>query len=365
MAKLNEEQKNILLEFVEGNDNIAKAKFTSKFGAKDAADAWREVTVKLNSCGGAVKQWKEWRKTWQDIKTFTKAKVAALVREGGKTGGDPPSVDELTSYQMRVYQLLGSNAVMGHQHTKESQIIVQTELEAGNPRNPSCSTPSFHPDSTSPTSLPTVIITSPNISTYSSQNPNTKILNVSTTSIPTPSTFTTTPSNISRQNPPSPAIIPIQTPICPNTTSDQAPSTPTTTSQQNKPPKQAGKAGMESKYRRILTLSVLHLYFLHYVRREKELIDVEREKAVKEEKMMAMQERRLRLQEKQVELESRRLELEERRLRVEEESLLMQVEIDPVFQQAPPSSLKHTIALLDNAPGTAKAPVESLLWRIW
>ncbi|XP_046387576.1 uncharacterized protein LOC124157117 [Ischnura elegans] len=241
MAKLNEEQKNILLEFVEGNDNIAKAKFTSKFGAKDAADAWREVTVKLNACGGAVKQWKEWRKTWQDIKTFTKAKVAALVREGGKTGGGPPSVDELTSYQRGVYQLLGSNAVMGHQHTKESQIIVQTELEAGNPRNSSCSTPSFHPDSTSPTSLPTVIITSPDISTYSSQIPNTKILNVSTTSIPTPSTFTTTPSNISRQNPPSPAIIPIQTPFCPNTTSNQAPSTPTTTSQQKKPPSKLEK----------------------------------------------------------------------------------------------------------------------------
>lgn len=51
------------------------------------------------------------------------------MREGGRTGGGPPLVDELTGYQQRVYKIVGSNAVMGHQGTKESQIIVQVRCE--------------------------------------------------------------------------------------------------------------------------------------------------------------------------------------------------------------------------------------------
>jgi hypothetical protein len=50
------------------NENTKKGKLKHNFSAKDAAKLWQEVTVKLNSCLGPKRSWKEWRKVRMKFK---------------------------------------------------------------------------------------------------------------------------------------------------------------------------------------------------------------------------------------------------------------------------------------------------------
>nr|CAD7464263.1 unnamed protein product [Timema tahoe] len=118
------EQKLILLDFVERNEDIKRGKLTQQFTAKDAAKLWEDIAKILNACAGASKGWKEWRKTWQDIKTHVKGKAAALSRELGKTGGGPSVEEELNDFQKRVLQIIGPNLTFGHTNTNESVVIL-------------------------------------------------------------------------------------------------------------------------------------------------------------------------------------------------------------------------------------------------
>ncbi|XP_046385053.1 uncharacterized protein LOC124155353 isoform X2 [Ischnura elegans] len=121
--KLTTEQKRILLEFVEGNDAIAKNRLNIKFTAEDSKAMWMDITEKLNACNGPKKNWKGWRKSWSDIKTFTKAKAAAYMKEGRKSGIGSPKEPEPNSFHKRVIALIGHNAISGHSDIQESPII--------------------------------------------------------------------------------------------------------------------------------------------------------------------------------------------------------------------------------------------------
>ncbi|XP_046401553.1 uncharacterized protein LOC124167616 [Ischnura elegans] len=105
--KVTAEQKYMLLQFIEGNANIAKNNLTNTFTAKDAMKLWQDVTCKLNACLGPVKTWKAWRKCWQDLKSTTKAKAAAYSREGCQTGGGAPQLNEPNDFMKRVIALIG------------------------------------------------------------------------------------------------------------------------------------------------------------------------------------------------------------------------------------------------------------------
>lgn len=56
------EQKQLLIELIETNPNLVKQKFTNNFTHKDLLKAWEDVSVSLNSCAGAKKDGKEWKK---------------------------------------------------------------------------------------------------------------------------------------------------------------------------------------------------------------------------------------------------------------------------------------------------------------
>nr|CAD7206213.1 unnamed protein product [Timema douglasi] len=107
-----------------GNEDIRRGKLTQQFTAKDSAKLWEDIAKILNACAGASKGWKEWRKTWQDIKTHVKGKAAALSRELGKTGGGPSVEEELNNFQQRVFQIIGPNLTFGHTNIKESVVVL-------------------------------------------------------------------------------------------------------------------------------------------------------------------------------------------------------------------------------------------------
>lgn len=59
---ISEEQKKILVEWVTNHPQLNTKKFSSNFTLKDSQNLWEEVSIKLNSCVGATKTWKLWRK---------------------------------------------------------------------------------------------------------------------------------------------------------------------------------------------------------------------------------------------------------------------------------------------------------------
>nr|CAD7434733.1 unnamed protein product [Timema monikensis] len=140
--KITKEQKQIILELVEGNEKICKGKLGPDSTNKECVEFWEEATKQLNSCVGATKSWKDWRKSWYDIKSSTKGKAAAHRRECEKTGGGPPTLEPLDEYQKRVLAVIGDNLVYGHKDSQESEIVLDEHLGIFLPQNhgASCST---------------------------------------------------------------------------------------------------------------------------------------------------------------------------------------------------------------------------------
>lgn len=61
-ANITNEQKTLLLEFMDKHPELVKGKFTSSFTVKTPTLLWIEISEILNSANGANKTWKEWRK---------------------------------------------------------------------------------------------------------------------------------------------------------------------------------------------------------------------------------------------------------------------------------------------------------------
>ncbi|XP_045464434.1 uncharacterized protein LOC123673797 [Harmonia axyridis] len=68
---------------------------------------WEKITSQLNKVPtGTQKDWKKWRKTWQDLKKGAKAKDAAIRKHSRQTGGGPPTSMQLTEVDNEVLQLI-------------------------------------------------------------------------------------------------------------------------------------------------------------------------------------------------------------------------------------------------------------------
>ncbi|KAG5890858.1 hypothetical protein JTB14_016291 [Gonioctena quinquepunctata] len=69
-------QKECMLKYLQENPRLTNIKFSASFNVKDAQMLWRSLAASLNRLPGrgSVKSWKQWRKTWQDLKSKTKMK---------------------------------------------------------------------------------------------------------------------------------------------------------------------------------------------------------------------------------------------------------------------------------------------------
>nr|CAD7574424.1 unnamed protein product [Timema californicum] len=114
------------------HQNIARGKFTHDFTPKVAAKLWKGLTVILNSCfGGPTKGWKEWRKTWQDIKASAKVKFGPLVRlQEGEA--DPSFQYTLNDFQKRVLAILRMNLTSGQGETTDPVLLFNGMVPVSN-----------------------------------------------------------------------------------------------------------------------------------------------------------------------------------------------------------------------------------------
>lgn len=112
-GNISPEQKELLIAFIAQNDNLRNKKFTSSFTYKDAQNKWQEITNELNSIpGGSQKSSIKWRKTWQDLRTSVKQKVAKEKRHAMGTGGGQ-NIQLLNNRDAAVLDILSKVAVEG------------------------------------------------------------------------------------------------------------------------------------------------------------------------------------------------------------------------------------------------------------
>ncbi|GLV46449.1 uncharacterized protein CBL_20787, partial [Carabus blaptoides fortunei] len=104
---VSKEQKDILIEYMRKHPKLISGKFTKEFTYKDAQKLWNELVNCLNSVpSGGKKQWNQWRKVWQDMRTKSKSKKAKIVNDRNETGGGIPETNNLTQTENAVLDLM-------------------------------------------------------------------------------------------------------------------------------------------------------------------------------------------------------------------------------------------------------------------
>lgn len=68
------EQKKLMLEFLKKHPKLIVGKFSNDFTQKTGQNLWQELTNILNSCPGANKDWKSWRK----VREISKVKKSCM-----------------------------------------------------------------------------------------------------------------------------------------------------------------------------------------------------------------------------------------------------------------------------------------------
>ncbi|XP_061718778.1 uncharacterized protein LOC133526253 [Cydia pomonella] len=65
-------QKKKLLELIGKNPELLSTNIRQGFSYKECQKKWQNIATECNSIAGAKKTWRQWRKTWQDLRSKTK-----------------------------------------------------------------------------------------------------------------------------------------------------------------------------------------------------------------------------------------------------------------------------------------------------
>nr|CAH7722713.1 unnamed protein product [Callosobruchus chinensis] len=104
-----------LIQFLEGHPQLAKGAIGFGGRSKETIDRkWEEVADVLNAPpAGAHKTGERWKRYWIDLKYRVKTRAARIREDATRTGGGPPSVEDLSAWDKRVLAILGEKAVVG------------------------------------------------------------------------------------------------------------------------------------------------------------------------------------------------------------------------------------------------------------
>ncbi|XP_051171341.1 uncharacterized protein LOC127288118 [Leptopilina boulardi] len=75
---MSQEQKELLIGFMINHPKLQTGKFNKTFTVRDSQRLWQEVTQELHKIPGPTKDWKQWRKTWQDLRSLAKCRGTGL-----------------------------------------------------------------------------------------------------------------------------------------------------------------------------------------------------------------------------------------------------------------------------------------------
>nr|XP_021186060.2 myb/SANT-like DNA-binding domain-containing protein 3 [Helicoverpa armigera] len=77
-------QKKKLIELMAKHPELISCRVTQDFNYRDSQQLWHSIANECNSIPGAKKSWRQWRKTWQDLRSKTKKRQA-------ETNGELPN----------------------------------------------------------------------------------------------------------------------------------------------------------------------------------------------------------------------------------------------------------------------------------
>ncbi|KAJ3621290.1 hypothetical protein MTP99_003442 [Tenebrio molitor] len=113
-AKISDKQKKIFVENVKQLPSLVSGKFSASFTQKDAEREWKKISNTLNSMGGAEKEWKMWRKIWEDLRSRTKTKISGNKLKANKTGGGSSQEEQLSNIEEDILDIIKTVSVEGH-----------------------------------------------------------------------------------------------------------------------------------------------------------------------------------------------------------------------------------------------------------
>ncbi|XP_049876423.1 uncharacterized protein LOC126374020 [Pectinophora gossypiella] len=116
-------QKKKLLEYITKHPELISCKVTQDFTYQDSQNLWQSIADECNKLPGATKTWKQWKKTWHDLRSNTKK------REKITDGSLPPSLSMLTAAEKEALGLK-TTTVSNYQETTEF-----IPLESENPED--------------------------------------------------------------------------------------------------------------------------------------------------------------------------------------------------------------------------------------
>ncbi|KAF5298644.1 hypothetical protein FQR65_LT19600 [Abscondita terminalis] len=119
-GRISENQRQMLFQHIKENPQLIKSKFSATFTYKNAQQLWKNIETELNAITGTKKDWKQWRKTWQDFHSKTKIKSCKIKKHRMATGGGPQIKEELTNTEEELLNIISSVEVNGDDNVSES-----------------------------------------------------------------------------------------------------------------------------------------------------------------------------------------------------------------------------------------------------
>ncbi|KAL4714866.1 hypothetical protein ACJJTC_012538 [Scirpophaga incertulas] len=107
-------QKKKLAELVTKHPQLIACKVTHDFNYSDSQKLWQRIAHECNNIPGpgARKTWRQWRKTWQDLRSKTKKRQAEI------NGEVPPSVNMLTPAEQEALGLKNVSSTTSYQESE-------------------------------------------------------------------------------------------------------------------------------------------------------------------------------------------------------------------------------------------------------
>ncbi|CAH1106633.1 unnamed protein product [Psylliodes chrysocephalus] len=128
-SRITEKQRETLVEFMCRHPELVSGKFTRTFTALVAQKLWKSLELELNSMPGSKKDWRQWRKSWHDIKSKVKTKNAKIKSYQRGTGGGAAIKDILSKWEENVMNVICPTSSLGHPSASESVIEFDFEDE--------------------------------------------------------------------------------------------------------------------------------------------------------------------------------------------------------------------------------------------
>ncbi|CAH1104536.1 unnamed protein product [Psylliodes chrysocephalus] len=116
-------QKELLVELLKlkENEDLISGKFNQKFSYKDSENKWQKIAATVNAVPGSQKDWKHWKKIWQDIRSKTKKRKAHNQQICGTGGGQ--KVVDITDTDEQILELIHPQLISENKDIEENKIV--------------------------------------------------------------------------------------------------------------------------------------------------------------------------------------------------------------------------------------------------